>query len=32
MLSPDHDTKAATIDLALRRLGKRVSVTVGEAA
>ena len=32
MLSPDHVTKAATIDRALRRLGKRVSVTVGEAA
>ena len=32
MLSPDHATKAATIDRALRRLGKRVTVTVGEAA
>ena len=32
MLNPDHTTKAATIDRALRRLGKRVSVTVGEAA
>ncbi len=32
MLNPDHVTKAATIDRALRRLGKRVSVTVGEAA
>ena len=32
MLNPDHSTKAATIDRALRRLGKRVSVTVGEAA
>lgn len=32
MLNPDHVTKAATIDHALRRLGKRVSVTVGEAA
>ena len=32
MLNPDHATKAATIDCALRRLGKRVSVTVGEAA
>ena len=32
MLNPDHFTKAATIDRALRRLGKRVSVTVGEAA
>ena len=29
MLNPDHVTKAATIDRALRRLGKRVSVTVG---
>ena len=32
MLSPDHATKAATIDRALRRLGKSVTVTVGEAA
>ncbi len=32
MLNPDHATKAATIDRALRRLGKRVSVTVGEVA
>ena len=32
MLNPDHATKAATIDRVLRRLGKRVSVTVGEAA
>ena len=32
MLNPDHATKAATLDRALRRLGKRVSVTVGEAA
>ena len=32
MLNPDHATKAATIDRALRRLGKCVSVTVGEAA
>ena len=32
MLNPEHSTKAATIDHALRRLGKRVSVTVGEAA
>ena len=32
MLNPDHATKAATIDRALRRLGKRVSVTVGETA
>ena len=30
--NPDHATKAATIDRALRRLGKRVTVTVGEAA
>ena len=27
-----HSTKAATIDRALRRLGKHVTVTVGEAA
>ena len=32
MLNPDHSTKVATIDRALRRLGKRVTVTVGEAA
>ena len=32
MLNPDHATKAATIDRALRRLGKRVTLTVGEAA
>ncbi|MCY4431716.1 MAG: type II toxin-antitoxin system HicB family antitoxin [Rhodospirillales bacterium] len=32
MLNPDHATKAATIDRALRRLGKRLAVTVGEAA
>ena len=32
MLNPDHATKAATIDRALRRLGKRVIVTIGEAA
>ena len=32
MLNPDHATKAATIDRALRRLGKCASVTVGEAA
>lgn len=32
MLNPDHATKAATIDRALRRLGKLVTVTVGEAA
>jgi antitoxin HicB len=32
MLNPDHATKASTIEYALRRLGKSVSVTVGEAA
>ena len=32
MLNPEHSTKAATIDRALRRLGKRITVTVGEAA
>ena len=32
MLNPDHATKAATIDRALRRLGKRLTVTVGGAA
>ena len=32
MLNPDHATKAGTIDRALRRLGKRVSVIVCEAA
>lgn len=32
MLNPDHATKAATIDRALRRLGKRLAVTVSEAA
>ncbi len=32
MLNPDHATKATTIDRALRRLGKRVIVTVGETA
>ena len=31
MLNPDHATKAATIDRALRRMGKRLSVTI-EAA
>ena len=31
MLNPEHSTKAATIDHALRRLGKRLTVTVGEA-
>ena len=32
MLNPDHATRASTIDSVLRRLGKRVTVTVGEAA
>ena len=32
MLNPDHATKAATIDRVLCRLGKRLTVTVGEAA
>ena len=32
MLNPEHSTKAATIDHALRRLGKRITVTVGEVA
>ena len=32
MLNPDHATKAATIDQALRHLGKRLTVTVSEAA
>ena len=32
MLNPEHSTKATRIDHALRRLGKRVTVTVGEAA
>ena len=32
MLNPEHGTKAATIDGALRHLGKHVSVTIGEAA
>ena len=31
MLNPEHATKAATIDKALRRLGKRVTLTVCEA-
>lgn len=30
MLYPDHATKAATIERALRRLGKRLTVTIGE--
>ena len=32
MLNPEHSTKTATIDRALRLLGKRVTVTIGEAA
>ena len=32
MLNPEHSTKTATIDRALRRLGKRVTVTIGEVA
>ena len=32
MLNPDHATKAVTIDRALCRLGKRLTVTVGQAA
>ena len=32
MLNPDHATKAETIDHALRHLGKRVTVTVVDAA
>ncbi|MDE0062969.1 MAG: type II toxin-antitoxin system HicB family antitoxin [Gammaproteobacteria bacterium] len=32
MLNPDHATKTATIDRALRQLGKWVSVTVIKAA
>ena len=32
ILDPEHGTKAATLDGALRYLGKRVTVTVGEAA
>ena len=32
ILNPEHGTKAATIDRALRKLGKRVTVTIGEAA
>ena len=32
MLNPDHATKVATIDGALCRLGKRLTLTVGEAA
>ena len=32
MLTPDHVNRAATIDRALRWLGRRLTVTVGEAA
>lgn len=32
MLNPDHATKASTIDRALRHLGKRASVVIGEVA
>ena len=32
MLNPEHGTKTATLDRALRHLGKQVSVRVGEAA
>ena len=32
LLDPDHSTKTETIERALSCLGKRVSVTVGEAA
>ena len=32
MLNPDHPTTAATIDEALRHLGKRITVTVTDAA
>ena len=32
MSNPGHSTKAATMDRVLRRLGKRVTVTVAEAA
>ncbi|MCY4349688.1 MAG: type II toxin-antitoxin system HicB family antitoxin [Thiotrichales bacterium] len=32
MLNPEHGTRAATIDRALHRLGKRVTVTVCEVA
>ena len=28
MLNPDHATKTSTLDSALRRLGKRISVTI----
>ena len=32
MLNPDHATRTGTIDRALRLLGKRVTLVVGEAA
>ena len=32
MLNPEHGTRVATIDRALRRLGKRANVTIDEAA
>ena len=32
MLNREHSTKAATIDRAYRRIGKRMKMTVGEAA
>lgn len=32
MVNPERSTKAATIDRVLCRLGKRVTVTIGEAA
>ena len=32
MLNPDHPTKAETIALALRHMGKRVTVTIVDAA
>ena len=32
MLNPDHASKASTIEAVLRRLGARISLTVGKAA
>ena len=32
MLNPEHSTKTASIDRALRRLGKSVTVSIGEVA
>ena len=32
MLNPEHNTKAATMDGALQRLGKRITLTVASAA